>query len=199
MIPAACPAHLDHVNREFLSGLGQAYQLFRAARGTRDRPEAVAVDPGYEGELFLPADRACDLAPPAVKFGRTQQVGISVTYLGDIDTARIDVSQQRLAPERIVDHLPLNSHAPRVAVMYLRRPRLHRIRSLDIGAGARAREPGRTSRGPRHIRTVGDFPVTAARVSPVAGRLQFRAADRGDHRLAHLGHRNTGFHMTAGV
>ncbi len=147
MIPAAGPAHLDDMNRELFSGLGQAHQLFRAARRTRDRPQAVAVDPGYESELFLPADRACDLAPPAVKFGRTQQVGIGVTYLGDIDTARIDVSQQRLAPERIVHHLPLNSHAPRVAVLYCCRPRPDWIRVDGLVETAPAIRTGSTSSG----------------------------------------------------
>lgn len=151
MIPAAGPAHLDDMNRELFSGLGQAHQLFRAARRTRDRPQAVAVDPGYESELFLPADRACDLAPPTVKFGRTQQVGIGVTYLGDIDTARIDVSQQRLAPERIVHHLPLNSHAPRVAVLYCCRPRPDWIRVDGVVETAAAARTGSTSSGTSEV------------------------------------------------
>jgi hypothetical protein len=117
MIPAAAPAYLDDMNRELFASLGQAYQFLWCASRTCHLSKAVAVDPGYERELFFPADRACDLAPPTVELRRTQQVGIRITHLGDIDTARIDVSQQRPAPERIVDHLPLNSHRTRVAVM----------------------------------------------------------------------------------
>lgn len=110
MIPAAGPAYFDDVNRELLASLGQTNQLLGCAGRSCYRSEAVAVDPGYERELFFPADRARDLAPPTVELRRTQQVGICITYLGDIDPARIDVSQQRPTPKRVVDDLPLNSH-----------------------------------------------------------------------------------------
>lgn len=110
MIPAAGPAYLDDMNREFFARLGESRELLGCASRSGDRPEAVTEDPGYEGQLFLPADGACDLAPPAVELRRTQEIRIRITHLGDIDPARIDVSQQRLAPQGVVDNLPLNSH-----------------------------------------------------------------------------------------
>ena len=110
MIPTAAPAHLDDVHGELLAALGQANQFLGRTGRARHLTEAVAVDPGNQRELFFPADWARDLAPPTVEFRRTQQVGIRITYLGDVDPARIDVSQQRPTPKRVVDDLPLNSH-----------------------------------------------------------------------------------------
>ncbi len=94
MIPAAGPAYLDDMDRELFPSLGEAHQLLGCASGSGHRPEVVAVDPAYERELFLPADGAGDLAPPAVELRRPQQVRVGITHLGDIDTARVDVSQQ---------------------------------------------------------------------------------------------------------
>lgn len=146
MIPAAGPAYLDDMHRELLASLGEAHQLLRCASRSSHRPEAVAVDPGYEGELFFPADRARDLAPPTVELRRTQQIGICITYLGDIDPARIDVSQQRPAPERVVDYLPLDSHANQSSGVRASTPRSARLTSPAPGVGSRPgtlRFPGR--------------------------------------------------------
>ncbi len=146
MIPAAGPAYLDDMHRELLASLGEAHQLLGCASRSSHRPEAVAVDPGYEGELFFPADRARDLAPPTVELRRTQQIGICITYLGDIDPARIDVSQQRPAPERVVDYLPLNSHANQSSGVRARTPRSARLTSPAPSVGSRPgalRFPGR--------------------------------------------------------
>lgn len=71
MIPAAGPAYLDDMDRELLASLGEAHQLLGCASRPGDRAEAVAEDPGYEGQLFFPADGACDLAPPAMELRRT--------------------------------------------------------------------------------------------------------------------------------
>ncbi len=110
MIPAAGTAHLHDVHREFLAGLGQPDQLLGRAGRTRDRSQPLAVDPRYEGELLLPADRACDLTPTPMKFGRPQQIRIRVAHLRDIHPSRVHVGQQRPAPKRVVHYLPLNSH-----------------------------------------------------------------------------------------
>lgn len=72
MIPAAAPAYLDDMDGELLATLGEPYQFLRCASRTCHSSEAVAIDPGYERELLFPADRACDLAPPAVELRRTQ-------------------------------------------------------------------------------------------------------------------------------
>ena len=116
MVPAATAADLDDVHRELLAGLGQPDEFLRCASRARDRSEAVSVDPGHERQLLFAADRTRDLAPPAVELRRPQQVWVGVAHFGDVDTARIDVGQQRSAPKRVVDHLPLDSHVTRVAV-----------------------------------------------------------------------------------
>ncbi len=206
MVPAASPAHLDHMDRELLASLGEPEQFLRGASRARYRAEAVAVDPGYECELFFPADRACDLAPPTVEFRRTQQIWIRITHLGDIDTARIDVSQQRPAPERIVDHLPLNSHvhqSSRVQFVALapgvfgRRSPAGLLRRIcdtgpagfaGIGLGAPTvigvHTPGLAAvavPGPaadREKRNVGLSEYTAWVSTPVPGRMRARDLDR---------------------
>lgn len=94
MIPAAGPAYLDDMNREFRTRLGETRQLLGGTSGPGCRPELVAVDPGYECQLLFPADGTRNLAPPAVEFGRTQEVGICITYLGDTDPPRVHVGQQ---------------------------------------------------------------------------------------------------------
>ena len=110
MVPAARPAYLDDMHRELFVSLGETGQLLGSASGSGHGSEAVAVDPRYESQLFFPADGACDLAPPAVELRRTQQIGIRITYPGNVDAARVDVSEQRPTPEGVVDHLPLYSH-----------------------------------------------------------------------------------------
>ncbi len=127
MIPAAGPAYLDDMYRELFASLGEAHQLLGRASRSGDRPEPVAEDPGYEGQLFFPADGACDLAPPTVELRRTQEIRICITHLGDIDPARIDVSQQRPAPEGVVDNLPLNSHENQSSGVGIPPPRAVRI------------------------------------------------------------------------
>ncbi|GAJ83396.1 hypothetical protein NBRGN_062_02350 [Nocardia brasiliensis NBRC 14402] len=134
MIPAAGPAYLDDMDRELFASLIETRQLLRGASRTRHRSQAVAVDPRYKRELFFPADRACDLAPPTMELRRTQEIGIRITYLGDIDTARIHVGQQRSPPEGVVDHLPLDSHENQSSGVAEGVPRLRGMRKpVDRG------------------------------------------------------------------
>ncbi len=133
MVPTTAPAHLDYVYRELFASLGQPDQFLGGSGRARDRSQTLAVDPRYESQLLPPADRACDLAPPPVEFGRPQQVRIRIAHFGDRHSARIDIGEQRPAPERIVDYLPLNSHAPRVLVSAGARHYTETRTTLDVG------------------------------------------------------------------
>lgn len=110
MVPAACPAHLDHVNRELLLSGRKTHQLLGRTSRTRHRAQLVAEDPGNESQLLLTADRAHHVTALAVELCGTKQVGAGVADLLDTRPARVDLGQERPALKRIVHHLPLYPH-----------------------------------------------------------------------------------------
>jgi hypothetical protein len=110
MVPATGSAHLDHVNRKLLLSGCETHQLLGRPSRTRHRAQLVAEDPGNQGQLLFPADRAYDVTALAVEFRGSKQVWAGITDLRDACPARVDLGQQRLALKRVVHHLPLYPH-----------------------------------------------------------------------------------------
>ncbi|AHK34975.1 hypothetical protein Pd630_LPD07790 [Rhodococcus opacus PD630] len=94
MVPAACPAHLDHVNRELLLSGRETHQLLGRTSRTRHRAQLVTEDPGDQSQLLLTADRAHHITALAVELCGTKQVGAGVTHLRDTRPARVDLGQE---------------------------------------------------------------------------------------------------------
>lgn len=107
MVPAAAAANLHVMHGEFFAYPRHPGQFRGASRGSRCRTQPISEDPGHHRQLFFSADRAADVGGFAVKLRGAKQVGVSVTYLADSDPSRVDVGEDRPAPERKVDQLPL--------------------------------------------------------------------------------------------
>ena len=89
---------------------GEAGELVRGPGRAVHRPELLPEHPGDQRELLLPADGARRVGRPTVKLGRSKEVGIGVTDLGHRRPSGVDLGEQRLALQRVVHHLPFESH-----------------------------------------------------------------------------------------
>src|SRR6266511_3447208 len=114
VVPTAAPAHLHHIHLELTERHRQHGQLGLAARLARRLPELVAVDVVHVGDVLPAAHRASVVARLAVKLRRADLVRRSVAHLVRADAAGVDLAQHRAAAERVVDHLALRTHGPRV-------------------------------------------------------------------------------------
>ncbi len=114
VVPSTCPAHLHDMDRELFLHQREPRDLLVAARRARDRAEPITEYPRYEGELFLTADRADNLAGAPVELRRPQEVGARIAGLGDSGPPRVDVGEDGATLERVVHGLPLRSHGSRV-------------------------------------------------------------------------------------
>src|ERR1700736_6561034 len=94
VIPAAGPAYLHHVYREFVVSGCQHHQLFGAAGRTGYRTEVIAKHPRHQCQLLPATDRAHHRTGLAVIFRSPQQVGIGVADLGNAGTSGVHLGQQ---------------------------------------------------------------------------------------------------------
>jgi hypothetical protein len=107
VIPAAGPAYLHHVYREFVVPGGQHHQLFGGASRPRHRTEMITEHPGHQRQLLLATNWTHHRTGLAVVLGCPQQIGISVADLCYTGASGIHLGQQGPAPERVVHHLSL--------------------------------------------------------------------------------------------
>lgn len=110
MVPAARATYLDDMHREFFVRLCHPNQFLGCARRPGRLAEPIAEHPRNQRQLLFPADRAGCLTAPAVELRGPEQIRIRVAHLRDTDPPRVHIGKQGPAPERIVHHLPLNSH-----------------------------------------------------------------------------------------
>jgi len=94
VIPAAGPAYLHHVNREFLVTGCHQNQLFGGSCRARYRAQLIAEHPRHQRELLLPADRAHHRTGLPVKLRGAQQIRVCVTHLGYAGAPQVHLGQQ---------------------------------------------------------------------------------------------------------
>ena len=104
VVPATTLADFDHVHPEFAVFGGHLVQLRPALHASLVLPKLIAIHIGNVRKLGFPADRAADFGRLAVKLGGSQQVGMSVAYIGDRSAPGLDRCERSPAGQPVVDN-----------------------------------------------------------------------------------------------
>jgi hypothetical protein len=104
VVPAATLADFDHIDPEFAVFGGHLVQLRPALHASLVLPKLIAIYIGNMRELGFPADRAPDFGRLAVKLGGSQQVGMSVAYIGDRSVPGLDRRERSPAGQPVDDN-----------------------------------------------------------------------------------------------
>src|SRR3954467_13311045 len=111
VVPPAGAADLHDVYLELTERHRHPRQLGEPAGLSGGLLQLVAIDVVHQGQVFLAADRTAVLGRLAVEFRRTFQIWRGIAHLVGADATGEDLTQQCPPSERVVDNLPLRTHA----------------------------------------------------------------------------------------